>query len=236
MIAVKDLCFSYGKRRILSNVSFQAEDGECVAVLGNNGAGKSTLITCVNRIRKPDSGEVRIDGRNVGNMGRRELARNMAYVAQKNEMSRSTVFDCVLLGRRPYMGWGASKEDVDKSLSVLKQVGMEEFQLRNLDEMSGGELQKVMLAEPTSSLDPKNQYEMMALVRQAAKERKITVLVVLHDLNLALRCCDRFFFMKEGRGYCYGDSGTVTGDVVEAVYGIRGETVQVGQKKIVVIG
>lgn len=249
MIEVKDLCFSYGKRRILSNVSFQAEDGECVAVLGNNGAGKSTLITCVNRIRKPDSGEVRIDGRDVGEMGRRELARNMAYVAQKNEMSRSTVFDCVLLGRRPYMGWGASKEDVDKSLSVLKQVGMEEFQLRNLDEMSGGELQKVMLAralvqeprvllldEPTSSLDPKNQYEMMALVRQAAKERKITVLVVLHDLNLALRCCDRFFFMKEGRGYCYGDSGTVTGDVVEAVYGIRGETVQVGQKKVVVIG
>lgn len=249
MIEVKDLCFSYGKRRILSHVSFQAGDGECVAILGNNGAGKSTLITCVNRIRKPDSGEVLIDGRPVGSMGRRELARNMAYVAQKNEMSRSTVFDCVLLGRRPYMGWGVSGEDTDKCLRVLRQVGMEEFQLRNLDEMSGGELQKVMLAralvqeprvllldEPTSSLDPKNQYEMMALVRQAAKEQKITVLVVIHDLNLALRFCDRFFFMKEGKGYCCGDSGIVTGDVIEAVYGIRGETVQIGEKKTVIIG
>ena len=94
----------------------------------------------------------------------------------------------------------------------------------------------LLLDEPTSSLDPKNQYEMRALVREGARERKITVLVVIHDLNLALRFCDRFFFLKDGRGYCYGDSQVVTGDVIRQVYGIRGETVQINGTKAVIIG
>ncbi len=249
MIEVLRVSFSYGGKRILTDVSFQAKAGECVAILGNNGAGKSTLITCINRIRRPEGGEVYIDGRLVSRMSRRELARSMAYVAQKNEMSQVTVFDCVLLGRRPYMRWGVSRADVELCQAMLGRVGMEQFQLRNLDELSGGEQQKVMLAralvqepdvllldEPTSSLDPKNQYEMMALVREMARERKITVLVVIHDLNLALRFCDRFFFLKDGKGYCYGDSQVVTGDVIREVYGICGETAQIGGKKVVIIG
>lgn len=249
MIDIQHISFSYGRKRILSDVSFQAQAGECVAILGNNGAGKSTFITCLNRIRRPEGGEVLIDGRPVRRMSRRELARSVAYVAQHNEMSQVTVFDCVLLGRRPYMRWGASRQDGELCRAMLNRVGMEEFQLRNLDELSGGELQKVMLAralvqepdlllldEPTSSLDPKNQYEMMALVREVARERKITVLVVIHDLNLALRFCDRFFFLKDGRGYCYGDSQVVTGDVIRQVYGIRGETVQINGTKAVIIG
>ncbi|NBH70811.1 ABC transporter ATP-binding protein [Clostridiaceae bacterium] len=249
MIEIQNIGFSYGKTRVLSDVSLKAKAGECVAILGNNGAGKSTLITCVNRIRQPKKGEVLIDGRPVRRMGRRELAQNVAYVAQKNEMSQTTVFDCVLLGRRPYMKWGASGEDIEKCLAMLRRVGMEEFQLRSLDEMSGGELQKVMLAralvqepkvllldEPTSSLDPKNQYEMMALVRELAHERQITVLVVIHDLNLAIRYCDRFFFLKNGKGYCYGDSQAVTDDVIRDVYGICGHIAKIDGKKVVVIG
>lgn len=249
MIELRHIGFSYGKTRILSDVSLEARAGECVAILGNNGAGKSTLITCINRIRQPEKGEILVDGRPVRRMGRKELAQNVAYVAQKNELSQTTVFDCVLLGRRPYMKWGISSEDLEKCLAMLRRVGMERFQLRNLSEMSGGELQKVMLAralvqepkvllldEPTSSLDPKNQYEMMALVRELAHERHITVLVVIHDLNLAMRYCDRFFFLKDGKGYCYGDSQVVTSQVIQDVYGICGHVAEIDGKKIVVIG
>ena len=249
MIELKNLSFSYGKTPIRSGVTFSARAGECVGILGNNGAGKSTLITCVNRIRTPTEGEVLIDGKAVGRMGRGELARTIAYVAQKNEMSQITVFDCVLLGRKPYIRWAARQEDLDICEAMIRRVGLEALQLRNLDELSGGELQRVLLAralvqqpkvllldEPTSSLDPKNQYEMMELVRQIAREQGITVLIVLHDLNLALRYCDRFYFLKDGRGYRYGGAEIVDRETIETVYGITASVVDMEERKFVMIG
>ena len=249
MIEIKDISFAYGKTEILRDITFTAEAGQCVGILGNNGAGKSTLITCVNRIRTPASGEVFIGGKSVRDMSRSELSRTVAYVAQKNEMSRITVFDCVLLGRKPYIKWGVSQHDLNLCAAMIRNVGMEEFRLRNLDELSGGELQKVMLAralvqqpsvllldEPTSSLDPRNQYEMMALVRKIAKEQGITVLIVIHDLNLALRYCDRFYFLKGGRGCRYGGIEIVNQDVIEKVYGIGSKIIDIGDRKIVAIG
>ena len=248
MIEIKNISFAYGKQVILDNVSFTAQSGECVGILGNNGAGKSTLITCINRIRTPQSGEVIIDGKPVQHMSRNEMARTIAYVAQKNEMSHATVFDCVLLGRKPYIKWGVSQEDIDMCEAMIRRVGMEDFQVRSLDELSGGELQKVMLAralvqqpkvllldEPTSNLDPRNQYEMMALVQQIAREQGITVLIVIHDLNLALRYCDRFYFLKDNQGYSYGGIETVTEEAIHTVYGIRAEIADVNGKKVVVL-
>ena len=248
MIEIRDIAFSYGRQRILDNVTFAAQPGECVGILGNNGAGKSTLITCINRIRTPERGEVIIDGKSVRDMSRNEMARTIAYVAQKNEMSHATVFDCVLLGRKPYIKWSVSPEDIDLCEAMIRRVGMEQFQVRSLDELSGGELQKVMLAralvqqpklllldEPTSNLDPRNQYEMMALVRQIAQEQGITVLIVIHDLNLALRYCDRFYFLKDGTGYSYGGMETVTAQAIQTVYGIKAEIAQINGKKVVVL-
>lgn len=248
MIEIKNISFAYGKRKILDNVTFTAQPGECVGILGNNGAGKSTLITCINRIRTPDSGEVIIDGKSVKNMSRHEMARTIAYVAQKNEMSHATVFDCVLLGRKPYIKWSVSQEDIDLCEAMIRRVGMQDFQVRSLDELSGGELQKVMLAralvqqpkvllldEPTSNLDPRNQYEMMALVQQIAREQGITVLIVIHDLNLALRYCDKFYFLKDKVGYSYGGVETVTEETIRNVYGIDAEIADINGRKVVVL-
>ena len=128
MIEIKNISFSYGKSQILRDVSFAAQDSECVGILGNNGAGKSTLITCINRIRIPEAGEVLIDGKSVQSMSRNEMARTIAYVAQKNEMMQATVFDCVLLGRKPYIKWGVSQEDLDLCAAMIQRVGLEEFQ------------------------------------------------------------------------------------------------------------
>ena len=197
MIEVQNLSFSYGSRPILRNVSFSLERGECVAVLGNNGAGKSTLVSCISRLRKPSSGNVLIDGTPVSQMTRNELAQQVSYVAQKNELAHTTVFDAVLLGRKPHMKWGPSAVDYDEAEHALRAVGMEECRLRYVDQLSGGEQQKVILAraiaqepklllldEPTSSLDLRNQYESMDLIRHCAHDHNIAVLVVIHDLNL----------------------------------------------------
>lgn len=234
MIEIQNLCFSYGKRDILHNVSFTAGDGECIGILGNNGAGKSTLVTCINRILTPRAGRILLNGEDLSAFSKRALARNIAYVAQKNEQTQATVFDSVLLGRKPYIKWAVGSEDIAICEEVIARVGLGELRLRPVDELSGGELQKVMLAralvqqprvllldEPTSNLDPKNQYEMMKLVRTVADEKNITVLVVIHDLSLALRFCDKFLLMKDGSVYTYGNSDVLTDENIYPVYGMH---------------
>lgn len=248
MIEIKNLSFSYPDAEILKNVGFAAESGEVVGLLGNNGAGKSTLVTCLNRIRKPKTGDLFIDGKNTSQMSRGELARTVSYVAQKNELTHSTVFDCVLLGRKPYIKWSVGQEDLDICTRIMARVGLLDYQMRYVDELSGGELQKVMLAralvaepklllldEPTSNLDPKNQYEMMALVRELAAEQGFTVITVIHDLNLALRFCHKFYFLKAGEGYSYGAIDTVTAETLQAVFGIRAEVLDVRGRKTVIM-
>lgn len=248
MIEVKNIAFSYGKYVVLKDISFWAEAGDCVGILGNNGVGKSTLITCINKIRKPDSGSVLIDGKSVFDMSRLKLARNIAYVAQKNEMSQTTVYDAILLGRKPYMTWSMNCADYALCDEMMERVGMTAFKLRNVNELSGGEAQKVMLArafvqqpklllldEPTSNLDPRNQYGMMKLVRQMAQEQGITVLVVIHDLNLALRYCNRFLFIKDGEVYDYGDESVVTEKALLDVYGVHASLITHDDNKFAII-
>lgn len=247
MIEISKLTYAYGKNEVLKDISVCVEPGECVGILGNNGAGKSTLITCINRIRQPKSGQVLIDGQNIQKLRRNAMARKVAYVAQKNEMTNATVFDCVLLGRTPYIKWAIGREDLELCEEMIEQLGISHLKLRNVDQLSGGEMQKVMLAralvqqpelllldEPTSNLDPKNQYEMMALVQKIAREKNIAVMIVIHDLNLALRYCDKFYFIKDHVGYSYGGIETVTAQTIQDVYGINA-TVTVFEGKPIVV-
>lgn len=247
MIQVENLSFSYGSHPILQNVSFTLEQGECVAVLGNNGAGKSTLISCISRLRKPSSGNVLIDGSSISQLSRNQLARQIAYVSQKNELAHATVFDAVLLGRKPHMKWGPSAVDYDVAEHALRAVGMEDCRLRYVDQLSGGEQQKILLAralvqepklllldEPTSSLDLKNQYEVLGLVRRFCRERNITAVLVIHDLNLALRFCDRFLFLRGGRVLAFGGPEAVTPANIRAVYGMDAAVEQVRGVPVVI--
>ena len=248
MIDIESLSFSYGQSVVLKDVSLSASDGEVVAILGNNGAGKSTLITCINRIRKPSSGKVFIDNVSTDEMNRNELARAISYVAQKSDSTQISVFDSILLGRKPYMKWGASNEDLAMVEDMIHRLGLEEFAIRNLDELSGGEMQKVLVAralvqeprvmlldEPTSALDPKNQYAMMNLIRKMAKERNMTVLVILHDLNLALSSSDRVFFMKDGVGKYFCHVNDVNEDMIDSVYGIKAKIINDEGQRYVLI-
>lgn len=248
MIAVSDLSFEYKAGcTVIEHMAFDAQKGECIAVLGNNGAGKSTLIKCLNRILQPRTGSVLVDGRMVGRMKRQEIARNMAYVAQKNESDRLTVFDSILLGRKPYIKLGATDEDIAIVNDIIKKLGLEPFQLRYVDELSGGEAQKVMLAralaqqprvllldEPTSNLDLKNQYEVLDIVRNISEKEGICVIIVIHDINLAMRYCDRFILIKDRRIYACGGPEVINKKSIRDVYGMEVIITETHGVKIVV--
>lgn len=233
MIEVRDLHYAFGAKEVLKGVSFSAQKGEFVAILGNNGTGKSTLMLCLNKIREPKAGTVTVNEQNVLTLPRKACAKLMSYVAQKAELSDATVYDTVMLGRLPYMNWQTTLHDHALCEAVIEKLNLESLKMRSVSTLSGGEQQKVMLAralvqepevllldEPTSSLDIKNAHEMLSEVRTLCKEASLTVLMVIHDLNLALRYCDKFLFLKDGEVYRFGDKSVITEDVLEAVYGI----------------
>ncbi len=232
MLEVRNICFGYTpERRVLDGVGFSSEAGEVVAVLGNNGAGKSTLIKCMDRVLTPESGEVLVDGHNLLSLTRREHAKICAYVPQTPPKGTLTVFDAVLLGRRPYITWDATAHDKQVVMESLERLRLTDYSLRRVDELSGGEQQKVAIAralaqepqvllldEPTSSLDPRAQHETMQTVDAIAREKGICAVVILHDLNLAVRYCDRFLFLRDERVFAYGGREAMTSENIEEVY------------------
>lgn len=234
MMVVEGLNFSYPcGRQILRNISFSAGSGDFVAILGNNGAGKSTLLKCFDHMLRPQSGSVLVDGTDLLKLSLAELARQVAFVTQGASSARLTVYDMLLLGRKPYLKWGITQRDHGLVTDMLRRMGLEHLSMRYLDQLSGGEQQKVLLAralvqeprlllldEPTSNLDLRNQYEVLGLVREMCRERSITAVVVIHDLNLALRFCDRFLFLHGGTVFASGDASVVSPENIRAVYGI----------------
>lgn len=249
MIDVKELAFSYpGCEGTLHDISFDLGGGHCLALLGNNGAGKSTLIKCLNRILDPKKGVVTVQGKNVQTMKRGEIAQTIAYVAQQSEGEQLTVFDSVLLGRKPYIKMSPTEEDLAITEKAMERMELTSFALRYTDELSGGELQKVVLAralaqqpdvllldEPTSNLDLHNQHEVLRVVSQIAQNDGIGVIVIIHDLNLALRYCDRFLLIRDGLVYAYGDAAVITPEAIEAVYQVKARILDVLGRKMVVV-
>ena len=248
MIEVAGLNFSYRcGRQILYDVSFSAPSGSCMAILGNNGAGKSTLLKCFAHLLRPQSGRVLVDGEDLLSMSFSQAARTVALVSQNVPASRLTVYDMVLLGRKPYMKWDFSDQDRALTEEALSLLGLEKLALRYADQLSGGEQQKVQLAralvqqprlllldEPTSNLDLRNQYEVLELVSSLCREQNITAVVVIHDLNLALRFCDRFLLLHGGQVYACGDASAVTPRTIREVYGMEATVRQVDGVPIVV--
>ena len=249
MIQVKSISFSYDSNRsnILDDVSFDIEKGHCLAILGNNGAGKSTLLKCLNRIQNPKRGSVIADGEDLLKIPRREMAKRIAYVPQHSARSNTMVFDAVLLGRKPYIRWDATDEDRKIVSDLLVQLNLQKYSDRSMDQLSGGELQKVVLAralaqqpqyllldEPTSSLDPKNQHEMLHLVKDISRENNIGVVMVIHDLSHAARYCDRFLFLRDSKVYAYGGPEVLTPENIRAVYGMEVDILEHKGNKVIV--
>ena len=181
-------------------------------------------------------------------MNTNELARKVALVAQKSEMGNLTVFDFVLLGRRPYCTFAPMHHDLQIVNDVISQLELGTFALRDVESLSGGEFQKVVLAralaqqtanllldEPTNNLDPRNQLEVMHAIRNVVDERNITAVAVMHDLNLSLRFCDNLIFIKDHHIVFAGPSSDVTAELVEDVYGIEVEIINRNGRRVVIM-
>ncbi|CDF57384.1 ABC transporter ATP-binding protein [Thermobrachium celere] len=247
ILRVDNLTFSYHSKLVLDKVSFSIERGECVAVLGVNGAGKSTLLKCINKILVPDSGVVYIENKDLSKMPQIEVAKNIGYVPQRTNVSRMTVFDAVLLGRKPYIKLDVTDKDIEIVKDILRHLSLEKYSLKYIDELSGGEFQKVLIAralaqepkvllldEPTSSLDLKNQIEVLDFIKKIARERGISVVIIIHDLNLALRFADKFIMIKDNKIYSAGGQEVITEEAIRDVYSVDVKIEKIRNKKIVI--
>ena len=249
MMQIKDLSFRYkGGPDILKDVSFHMSPGRFLGILGNNGVGKSTLLKCLDRILMPVSGQVILDGEDLLSKSAREVAKRVAFVSQSVPSTQMTVHDVVMLGRRPYMKWGFTEEDHMIVHDAMHRLDVEDMRGRFLDQLSGGEKQKVMLAralaqqpkvllldEPTSALDIQNQYQVLKMVRDLCHKDGLIAAVVIHDLNLALRFCDRFLLLKDGAVYRYGDRSILDSEALKEVYGIDAQVIEVNGRHMVLV-
>jgi len=246
-LSVNGLAFDYPSRPVLRNINFSICNGTFLAVLGVNGAGKSTLLKCINRVLKPRVGTVLIQKEEVAKLSRRELAKRIGYVAQRREQLNTTVFDAVLLGRKPYIQWEASSKDLETARKALSILELEEYSLRYFDELSGGEQQKVMIAralaqepdlllldEPTSNLDLKNQMEVLKIIKKIVAAGRIAAVVSMHDLNLAIRFADKFILLKNGEIFAAGGLEVMTPENIEKVYSTPVKIMEVDSIPVVV--
>jgi iron complex transport system ATP-binding protein len=239
ILKIDDLAFGYNSRPTLDKISFTVKRGEITVILGPNGVGKTTLLKCINAILKPSKGDVLVDGDAIASLDTLAIAKRIGYVAQYSEPSRVTAFDAILMGRRPHIRWRVSDKDLKIVDSAIKRLGLGHLALKYVDQMSGGELQKISLAralvqetdlllldEPTSSLDLKNQTEILGLIKRVVKEHKVAGVMTMHDLNSALRYADNYLFLKNGTIYGAGKVEEISPAMVESVYGIGVEIIR----------
>lgn len=238
-IEFKNLSFSYTpKKQVLHGIDLTLPKKQFVAILGPNGSGKTTLVKQINRILTPQSGIVTADEQNLADLTPGQLARTIAYVPQMTGgMMAGSVMDTIMLGRKPYIKWKPSEEDIDIVSRCILRFGLEEIAHRQFNALSGGQKQTVLIAralaqtpqiylfdEPVSFLDVRNQLEIMTAARQLVDEDGKTVIMVLHDLNLALRFADHIVIMKEGNVFAQGTPAEViTEENILAVYGTHAQ-------------
>jgi iron complex transport system ATP-binding protein len=239
-LKINNVEFRYNSAAVLDGITMELADSEIVGIVGPNGAGKSTLIRCINNILQPNGGSILLSGKDIHEMSMMEIAKQIGYVPQTaSHIFPATVFETVLIGRRPHIGWKCSEVDEEKVWSILKVMGIEDLSMRDFNEISGGQQQKVLIAralaqepgtlildEPTSNLDIRHQLEVMEILKGLVLKQRISVIMAVHDLNLVSRYADRLLIMKNGKIFDAGSPFEVlTSDNIMSVYGVEAEVI-----------
>ncbi len=234
-LKIKEVEFGYTSVPILKGVCLELAQSEMLGIVGPNGAGKSTLIRCINRILAPQKGSILLDEREIKEMRRMELAKKLGYIPQTaGHAFPATVFDTVLMGRRPHIGWRSSEKDEEKVLDVLQILNIEDLAMHDINEISGGQQQKVFIAralaqepdvllldEPTSNLDIRHQLDVMGAIKNLVRAKEISAIMAIHDLNLGSRYSDKMVMLNGGSIFAAGNPSSVLNpENLKQVYGV----------------
>jgi iron complex transport system ATP-binding protein len=236
MIELDNVSLGYDHRAILHDVSIKARPGRVLGLVGPNGSGKSTLIKGIGRIIELFSGHILVDGRDIKTIKRDELARLVATVPQSPAMPGAfTAYEVVLMGRTPHLGLLRYEGGKDMTIAwqAMQATHTQSFAERRVSELSGGERQRLIIAraltqqpkamlldEPTANLDINHQIEILNLVKSLCQEQSLTVIIALHDLNLAAQYCDWMVMLNGGKVYAEGTPlDILTASNIKRVYG-----------------
>ncbi|MDR0350059.1 MAG: ABC transporter ATP-binding protein [Coriobacteriales bacterium] len=220
-IELRDLSFRYGKAAFIEALSARFETGVITSIVGPNGCGKSTLVRLMDGLLRPEAGAALIEGRPVLSLRPRRRARRLAVLAQGNHLPAMTVEELVACGRFPHQSYQKrlSKEDREQIEEALEETGIARFRKTDVRRLSGGERQRafiamtlaqntgiILLDEPTTYLDIHACHEIMQLVRRLNRDTRKTFVMVIHDLDLALRYSDKLMVMEHGRSTFIGNT------------------------------
>ena len=235
-LEMRNVTLGYDHHPVLQDITLKASPGEMVGLIGPNGCGKSTIIKALSHVIRPSSGRVLVDGRDIKAIPRRELACLVGVVPQLPLLpSTFTAFEIVLMGRNPHLGLFQSEGYRDWAIArqAMEQTGTEPLANRRVNELSGGEIQCLLIArvlvqetkailldEPTANLDIGRQVEILDLIKNLCRKNNLTVLAAVHDLNLAAQYCDRLLLINEGHIQAQGTPAEVITDAnIKRVYG-----------------
>jgi iron complex transport system ATP-binding protein len=238
ILDARDIYLNFRGKYILSNISFKVAAGEFFVIIGPNGAGKTSLVKILSGLQKAQQGSVTVKGKNISGYTRRSLSQIMAIVPQQMEVGFPfTVAETVIMGRTPHLGilGMESENDFHIAEEAMKFTEVSHLSDRKLFQLSGGELQRVIIAraicqqpeiilldEPTTALDPAHQLKIMDLMEKFRREHGTTIVMVSHDLNLASMYGDQLLLIKEGRVVKTGDPRSVLNkQLLEESYGCR---------------
>lgn len=250
MFKIENLYYRYRKTsdNVLNGVSLELKSGEIGIILGKNGAGKTTLFNNILGISKPSSGLITYDGMDMLKVSRTERARKIAYVPQNIQFGVLSVYDSIMMGRLSYFGVRAADSDRKVVENIIKEMKLEELAGRNVSELSGGERQKIAIAramaqepglivfdEPTGNLDLANEELIIMEAKKIARQKNISILSSLHDINQALYFGDKFFFLKDGVIKYAGNKDIVTEEVLKDIYDVDVSIITVDGSKVVIM-
>jgi iron complex transport system ATP-binding protein len=246
MLEVNNITFSYNNKEILNKIDFISKSGEITTILGENGSGKTTLLKIIDKLLKPQNGCVLIENQNIKNLKSLEMAKKIGYCPQNSYSPQTTVFETILTGRMPFTRWFISKNDLELINDTIKLMGLSDILFNNINHISGGELQKVIIAraivskpkillldEPINHLDIKNQHEIMQLLYKITKDLQITSIIVLHDINIALRYADNFIVLKDGAIIASGAKEIITENIIEKAFNLKVKIIYDGELPLV---